>query len=107
MNMFTILFLLEVSQESIPTDMIFWEVLAGRYDSLALYGYGIEEVPEKYSFVKKYKGDVWSHQYADILNKSKIAINLMLDSFDKVSSGVNQRTLKLRLVEHSAFCSYG
>ena len=71
------------------------EILANRYEKFGFYGIGMKDVPERYSFIKKYMGDVWSHSYAKILNQSKIAINLMLDSFHELPSGVNQRTFEI------------
>ena len=71
------------------------EVLTKQYDNFVFYGYGIKDVPRTYSFLKKYCGDVWSYDCAKVLNQSKIAINLTLNSFHKLSSGVNNRTFEI------------
>ena len=84
----------------------FLEALFERYDGFAFYGYGVESVPPKYSFVDKYKGDVWSYAYTDVLNQSKIAVNLMLDSYHELSSGVNQRTFEIAACGAFQLCEH-
>ena len=86
-----------------------WDILEAlfeRYERFAIYGYGIKAIPEKYSFLNKYKGDIWSYEYADVLNRSRIVINLMLDSFRGLSSGVNQRTFEIAACGAFQLCEH-
>ena len=86
-----------------------WDVLEalGRHcTNFAFYGYGLEEVPPSYSFLKHYKGIVLSGSFVKIINGSKISINLFLDHYDKLSSGINYRAFEIPACEGFQLCQY-
>ena len=43
----------------------------------------------------KYKGQVWTNDYVKVIAASKIVLNLFLNDYDKVKSGVNQRAFEI------------
>ena len=55
----------------------------------------MEQVPAKYTFVNKYKGSVWGEEYVKVINMSKIVLNLFLNDYDQVKSGVNLRMVEI------------
>jgi hypothetical protein len=71
------------------------ELLSKTYDDFVFFGYGIEQVPPQYTFVNKYKGAIWTDEYVKVINGSKIILNLFLDHYSKVKSGVNLRTVEI------------
>jgi hypothetical protein len=72
----------------------FLEFIYDNFQSFVIYGYKSEDVPKKYKFLKNYKGSVWGQEYYKKLKSSKIIINLFLDGYEKLESGMN-----LRIVE--------
>lgn len=74
-----------------------WDILEFIYDnfpSFGIYGYKSEDVPKNYKFLKNFKGSVWGKDYYEKLKSSKIVINLFLDGYENLESGMN-----LRIVE--------
>jgi len=71
------------------------ELLANTYDNFVFFGYAVEQVPSQYTFIKKYKGAIWTDEYVKVINGSKIILNLFLDDYSKVKSGVNLRTFEI------------
>lgn len=74
-----------------------WDILEFIYDnfpSFGVYGYKSEDVPKNYKFLKNFKGSIWGKDYYDKLKSSKIVINLFLDGYENLESGMN-----LRIVE--------
>jgi spore maturation protein CgeB len=71
------------------------ELLANTYDNFVFFGYGVEQVPAQYTFLNKYKGAIWTEEYVKVINGSKIILNLFLDDYKKVKSGVNLRTFEI------------
>lgn len=74
-----------------------WDILEFIYDnfpSFGIYGYKSEDVPKSYKFLKNFKGSIWGKDYFDKLKSSKIVINLFLDGYENLESGMN-----LRIVE--------
>ena len=49
----------------------------------------------RYEFKKDFKGSVWGKDYYDLIKRSKITINLFLDDFDKLDSGLNLRIIEV------------
>ena len=52
-------------------------------------------VPDKYSFKKSFKGSIWGEEYYRIIKGSKIVINLFLDDFIHLDSGLNLRVVEV------------
>lgn len=74
-----------------------WDILEfinDNFPSFGIYGYKSEDVPKSYKFLKNFKGSIWGKDYYDKLKSSKIIINLFLDGYENLESGMN-----LRIVE--------
>lgn len=82
------------------------ELVSNKYKNFAFYGYGIENVPSRYTFIKNYRGEVWTHEYARIVNTSKIVLNLFLNDYDKLESGINQRAFEIPACGSFQLCEY-
>ena len=71
------------------------ELIFNNFKNIGIYGYGIDEVPDIYQFKKCFKGMIFNEDLRVIINKSKISINLFLNGFDNLTSGINQRTIEI------------
>jgi spore maturation protein CgeB len=71
------------------------EKVAEKFDSFAFYGYGIENVPDHYLLKKKYKGWINPVEQRKLYSSSKIALNLMLDNYERFELGFNQRLFEI------------
>lgn len=67
------------------------ESIAERFESFALFGYGVESLPQESLLRKRYKGWADIHTVRKIYSSSKIVLNLTLDGYDRVRHGSNER----------------
>jgi len=75
-----------------------WDVIEhiyNNFDNFGIFGYAIDEVPDKYSFKDSFKGSIWGEEYYRIIKGSKIIINLFLDDFVHLDSGLNLRVVEV------------
>ena len=82
------------------------EALSKNCANFAFYGYGLEEVPSSYSFAKYCKGVAPPDSFVKIINGSKISINLLLDHYEKLSSGINYRAFEIPACEGFQLSQY-
>lgn len=71
------------------------EAVAQKFNSFALYGHGIENVPDHYLLKKRYKGWINPKELRKLYSSSKIALNLMLNNYERVEVGFNQRLFEI------------
>ncbi|PCJ20649.1 MAG: hypothetical protein COB02_03750 [Candidatus Cloacimonadota bacterium] len=71
------------------------EAISKKYKNLSIYGYGIDNVPDKYAFKKNYKGSIWGDDYGKVISNSKIVLNLFLNNYSKMASGMNTRAFEI------------
>ena len=75
-----------------------WDILEEIYqnfgEKLEVYGYGLNEVPLKYSFRKIVKGPIFGDEYERKITSSVIVINLFLDGYDNFK-GINNRIFEV------------
>ena len=82
------------------------EALSNHCKNFSFYGYGINQVPQEYSFLENHLGTPLSNEYAKIINASKISINLFLDHYEKLSAGINLRACEIPACEAFQLCKY-
>ncbi len=71
------------------------ENIAQNFDNFAFYGYGEEHIPDNYKLKKHFKGWASNKEAKYIYSNAKIAVNLLLDNYERVKSGVNARTFEI------------
>lgn len=71
------------------------EFLTKTYDSIELYGYGKDQVPNEYSFKKKFRSGLWGDEYYSKLKQSKIVINLFQNDYESLNDGINIRAFEI------------
>ena len=75
-----------------------WDVIEhiyNNFDNFGIFGYAIGDVPDNYGFKKSFKGSIWGEEYYRIIKGSKIVINLFLDDFIYLDSGLNLRVVEV------------
>ena len=82
------------------------EALSKNCDNFAFYGYGLNKVPSYYTFFKSHRGAPLAESFAKIINGSKISINLLLDYYEKLSSGINYRAFEIPACGGFQLCQY-
>tara|TARA_B100001029_G_scaffold56424_1_gene45528 strand:+ start:2870 stop:3973 length:1104 start_codon:yes stop_codon:yes gene_type:complete len=80
------------------------EYLCDNYSSIGLYGFGLDQVPNNFSFKKKFKGSLWGNQYYKKLKEAKIVINLFQDDYESLSDGINIRALEIPACKSLQIC---
>jgi len=71
------------------------EAIAQTIESFAFYGYGEENIPKGYKLKKVYKGWVNSDEMRKLFSSSRIALNLTLDGYDRITRGFNARLFEI------------
>ena len=71
------------------------ECLFENYKSIEFYGYGIDQVPNKYKFKEKFKTGIWGDDYYKKLKQSKIVINLFQNDYEDLNDGINIRAFEI------------
>ena len=71
------------------------ENIAQNFGNFAFYGYGEENIPENYKLKQHFKGWASNKNQKYIYSNAGIAINLLLDNYERVKSGVNHRTFEI------------
>ena len=75
-----------------------WDVLEHIYknfENFGIFGYKIEDVPDSYKFKDSFRGSIWGEEYYRIIKSSKIIINLFLDDYVHLDSGLNLRVVEV------------
>jgi hypothetical protein len=75
------------------------ELIAGKYEKFAFFGYGIEQTTKDSLLRKKFKGYADVHKVRKLYSSSKIALNLTLNDYSRVVKGHN-----IRLFEIASCC---
>jgi len=65
------------------------------FENFGIFGYAIEDVPDNYKFKDNFKGSIWGEDYYRVIKSSKIIINLFLDDFVHLDSGLNLRVVEV------------
>ena len=75
-----------------------WDIIESiykKFKSFGIYCYGIDDVPDGYNFKKCAKPAIWHTEYINVLNSSKICVNLFLNGYSQLDSGLNQRSFEI------------
>ena len=80
------------------------EFLYKNYKNIELYGFGIDQVPEKYNFKSIFKEGLWGDEYFKKMKNSKIIINLFQDDYENLSDGINIRAFEIPACRSLQLC---
>jgi spore maturation protein CgeB len=75
-----------------------WDVIEhiyNNFENFGVFGYGIDDVPNIYKFKENFKGSLWGEDYYRVIRNSKIVINLFLNDFKNLDSGLNLRIVEV------------
>ena len=84
-----------------------WEYLENiflNYDSVELYGFGVDDVPKKYKFKEAFKNGLWGDEYYIKIKQSKIVINLFQNDYENLSDGINIRAFEIPACKSFQLC---
>ena len=80
------------------------EYLYNNYNSLELFGFGIDQVPNRYKFKSKFKDGLWGDLYFEKLKKSRVVVNLFQDDYENLSDGINIRAFEIPACKSLQVC---
>ena len=80
------------------------EFLFENYDSIELYGFGINQVPNAYKFKTIFNSGLWGDEYFQKIKQAKIVVNLFQNDYDKLSEGINIRAFEIPACKSLQLC---
>ncbi len=84
-----------------------WDYLENiflNYDFIEFYGFGIDDVPEKYKFKKIFKSGLWGDEYYMKIKQAKIVINLFQNDYENLLDGINIRAFEIPACKSLQLC---
>ena len=80
------------------------EYLFLNYESVELFGFGVEQVPKKYKFKENLGIGLWGDEYYKKLKQAKIVINLFQNDYENLTDGINIRAFEIPACKSLQLC---
>ena len=74
------------------------------YNNSEFYGFGLDDVPDKYSFKKKFAQGLWGDEYYQKIKQAKIVLNLFQDDYENLEDGINIRAFEIPACKSLQLC---
>ena len=68
------------------------------------YGFGLEDVPDKYSFKQKFRSGLWGDEYYQKIKQAKIVLNLFQNDYENLEDGINIRAFEIPACKSLQLC---
>ena len=74
------------------------------FNNCEFYGFGLEDVPDKYSFKKIFGRGLWGDEYYQKIKQAKIVLNLFQNDYENLEDGINIRAFEIPACKSLQLC---
>ncbi len=74
------------------------------FNNCEFYGFGLEDVPDKYSFKLKFRSGLWGNEYYQKIKQAKIVLNLFQNDYENLEDGINIRAFEIPACKSLQLC---